>query len=89
MALTCISKMSSMFSCSKCSKTQSIPDPCYGGLLLWSQWFWGHPYSKLILLGVLTLSLIAFGSVGLYVVAQSGTLYDTLWASVAGVGLDW
>ena len=35
------------------------------------------------------MTLITTGSVGLFAVAKTGTLYDTVWAAVAGVGLDW
>lgn len=64
----------------------------YGGLTPWSVltykvdvWFSSHPFSKLILLLVLTLSLIILGGISLFLVSGHD-LYNSVWAAVAGAG---
>lgn len=52
-------------------------------------WFWSHSSSKLLLLLALTISLIGGGGLALYASGYPPSLYESLWAAVAGVGLNW
>lgn len=51
-------------------------------------WFSTNPHSKAVALMTVTIVLVAFGGVAIYVVSDT-PLYNAVWEALAGVGIDW
>lgn len=73
----------------RCVAQSEIPRP-FSQVLAYKtdRWFSTNKYAKVLALLFFTLMLVLIGSLALFA-ASNASLYEALWSSLAGVGIDW